>query len=204
VEATLIERDARLFLENDVEVFIAGDDAYYELEINALNTIYEVLWVWQDALEPGGAFHGHPELTMPGRRTMNLQGIGAHVHPRGWRVGFLDWDLDGLQHAVRVDGTLNDPERRDRGWSVELAIPWTSLALLAGLRPLPPRPGDLWSIACLRFQSRRADGGLLAQSVGWAWACHGEYDAHMPERFPRVSFSPTQAGLSPDPARSPS
>ncbi len=189
VEATLATRDAQLFLENDVELFIAGANAYYELEINALNTIYEVLWVWEDALQPRGVYDGHADLNPATRRTTHLAGIGGHVHPRGWRIGFLDWDLDGLVHSVRIDGTLNDPEDRDMGWRVDLAIPWKSLALLADHRSLPPQPGDTWSIECSRFQHRRADGGLLAQSVGWTWSPHGHYDSHIPECFPHINFS---------------
>jgi hypothetical protein len=39
VEATLTERDAPIYKNNDVELFIAGRDAYYEFEINAFGTI---------------------------------------------------------------------------------------------------------------------------------------------------------------------
>src|SRR5262245_49500780 len=49
VEAHLTERDSLIFAENDVEVFIDGGDCYYEFEINALNTVYEVFFIWQDA-----------------------------------------------------------------------------------------------------------------------------------------------------------
>ncbi|MEZ4902908.1 MAG: carbohydrate-binding family 9-like protein [Spirosomataceae bacterium] len=42
IEAHLTERDSIIFLENDLEVLINGDDCYYELEVNALNTVYEV------------------------------------------------------------------------------------------------------------------------------------------------------------------
>jgi hypothetical protein len=49
VSARLTERDATIFQENDVEVFIDGGDCYYEFEINALNTVYEVFFIWQDA-----------------------------------------------------------------------------------------------------------------------------------------------------------
>ena len=35
VEATLTERDSPIYKNNDVELFIAGRDAYYEFEINA-------------------------------------------------------------------------------------------------------------------------------------------------------------------------
>lgn len=35
LQATLTERDAPIYTNNDVELFIAGKDAYYEFEINA-------------------------------------------------------------------------------------------------------------------------------------------------------------------------
>ena len=49
IEAHQTERDSLVFLENDVEVFIDGGDCYYEFEINALGTVYEVFFVWRDA-----------------------------------------------------------------------------------------------------------------------------------------------------------
>ena len=49
VQATYTERDSLLFNENNVELFVDGGDTYYELEINALNTIYEVFFIWKDA-----------------------------------------------------------------------------------------------------------------------------------------------------------
>src|SRR5690348_16232493 len=54
VEATLTERDSLVWSENDIEVFIAGKDSYYELEINPLGTIYEAFFVWEEAYERGG------------------------------------------------------------------------------------------------------------------------------------------------------
>ena len=45
VEARLTERDSIIFLENDLEVLIDGGDCYYELEVNAANTIYEVFFI---------------------------------------------------------------------------------------------------------------------------------------------------------------
>ena len=53
VRATLTERDSFIWKDNDVELFVAGDDCYYELEINALGTVYEAFFVWQDALRSG-------------------------------------------------------------------------------------------------------------------------------------------------------
>src|SRR5690348_9516638 len=72
VWATLTERDSKIYEDNDLEVFIAGQDAYYEFEINALNTIYEVFWIWEDQLEPGGKFHGKPEWDPTRHRIMEI------------------------------------------------------------------------------------------------------------------------------------
>src|ERR1039458_8172430 len=115
VRGYLTERDSRIYEDNDVEVFIAGENAYYEFEINALNTIYEVFWIWKDALAPGSPYYGRPEFDPATQRTMVLDGVGGHVHPRGERWGFLDWDFPGLRHAVHVEPP---------GWTVELAVPW--------------------------------------------------------------------------------
>jgi hypothetical protein len=38
------------------------------------------------------------------------------------------WDCKGLRSAVYVDGTLNDPRDRDRGWTVEFADRWRHMA----------------------------------------------------------------------------
>jgi hypothetical protein len=171
VTATLTERDSHIWLDDDVELFIAGDDAYYELELNACNTVYEVLFRWGDA-----ALH-------EGRGGAPFDGVGFR-HPRGPRTGFWDFDLPGLRTAVHVDGTLNDPSDVDRGWSVEVAVPWAGLAAIAGDRSLPPRDGDVWPIALSRFNTEKAE-----DSGGWAWSPHGVWDSHIPELFPRIRFA---------------
>ena len=53
VWATLTERDSKIWFDNDLEIFVGGRDAYYEFEINAHNTIYEVFWIWKDMYRPG-------------------------------------------------------------------------------------------------------------------------------------------------------
>lgn len=189
VWGTLTERDSKIYLDNDVEVFIAGKDAYYEFEINALNTIYEVFWIWKDAFGPGSPYAGRPDFDPQTRRTAVLSGVGGHVHPRGERWGFLDWDFPGLQHAVNIDGTLNRRDDVDRGWTVELAFPWEGLRPLADGRSLPPREGDVWRIDCSRFQQVDREGKRLRRSAGWTWNRHGHYDSHIPETFTYVHFS---------------
>src|SRR6202451_324982 len=77
VWGTLTERDSKIYEENDLEVFIAGDDAYYEFEINALNTVYEVFWIWKDVFAHGlSEFGSWFDPTV--QRTMTLDGVGGH------------------------------------------------------------------------------------------------------------------------------
>ena len=193
VWATLTERDSKIWFDNDVEVFIAGKDAYYELEVNALNTIYEVFWVWKDMYYPGSPYSVQ-EWNPEGRNLMVINGIGGHVHPRGWRNGFLDWDFPGLLHGVHVDGTLNKRDDVDRGWTVELAFPWEGMKWLADGRSLPPKEGDVWRIDCSRFEQLGPKGEKLDPTAGWTWNRHGYYDSHIPETFTYVHFTEKALG----------
>ena len=190
VEARLTERDALIWTENDVEVFVAGQDAYYELELNALGTVYEALFVWEDAY---GRLSELPGLARSEAKPWN--GVGFTRHPRGPRLGFFRWDLPGLRAAAQVDGTLNDNADRDRGWTAEIALPWSSLALLAqgDGRAVPPRDGDTWRMDFSRFNTYR-EAAPATDSGGWAWSAHGVWDSHIPELFPYIHFSTTPVG----------
>jgi hypothetical protein len=189
VTATLTERDSPVYTDNDIELFVAGRDAYYELEINAFGTIYEALFVWNDAYPEGGRYGEDPDLSLGAPGSRPFDGVGF-VHPRGGRRGFFGWDLPGLSAAVVVDGTLNDSSDADRGWTVELALPWAGLAPIAhgDNRSLPPRPGDTWRMGFSRFNTSRADPPTN-DSGGWSWSPHGVWDSHIPELFVTVEFS---------------
>jgi hypothetical protein len=196
VRATVAERDAPVFRENDVELFIDGGDAYYEFEINALGTIYEILFVWKDALVRGGRFD-RAELDVHDPRTLTFAGDDDRTaatfwtggHPRGARWAFRGWDLPGLRSAVHVDGTLNDDRDIDRGWSAEVALPWRGLELLAGAdRPVPPRPGDRWRMCFARFQKLVIGGREVQPHPAWVLTPHGLFDTHRPEQWSVVEF----------------
>ena len=68
-------------------VFIAGRDAYYEFEINALNTTYEVFFIWTEAYERGG-FAASPEFSPSNLVPFN--GVEFTNHPRGKRLGHFE------------------------------------------------------------------------------------------------------------------
>ncbi|MFC1464159.1 MAG: carbohydrate-binding family 9-like protein [Candidatus Brachytrichaceae bacterium NZ_4S206] len=188
VAAKFTERDSPIYEDNDVEVFIAGRDAYYEFEINAFGTVFEAFYIWSDVYERDG-YAAIPEFApdAPGRR--EFHGVGFK-HPRGKREGFWQWDLPGLKSAVYVDGTVNDHSDRDRGWTVELAFPWAGLHWLAkpDRRALPPRDGDVWRMDFSRFNTYR-EAPPAEDCGGWVWSPHGTYDSHVPEVFPFVTFS---------------
>jgi hypothetical protein len=196
VEAQLKERDSLIFLENDVEVFIDGGDCYYEFEINALGTIYEVFFIWQDAYTRGSKFDV-PEFDLLGRKALSFGGnydrTGEHfwwgTHPRKARWAFVDWDMPGLRSAVHVDGVINERAVIDKGWTVELAFPWAGMGWLADGRPLPPQDGDVWSLFFGRFEKLEVAGARPEPQPAWCWNKHGTLDTHMPERFTRVHFS---------------
>ena len=196
VEAHLTERDSLIFNESDVEVFIDGGDCYYEFEINALNTVYEVFFIWQDAYQRGGRFDV-PEFDLLSRRALSFAGnddrTAEHfwrgTHPRGVRWAFLDWDFPGLRSAVQVDGRLNDRSVVDRGWQVTLAFPWAGMHWLANGRSLPPRDGDEWRLFFGRFERLPVAGRLPQPQPAWCWTKHGVLDTHRPESFTRVRFS---------------
>ena len=196
VQAALTQRDALIWSENDVELFIAGKDAYYEFEINALGTIYEAFFVWEEAYETGG-FAAQPEFARDATGAKPWNGVGFTTHPRGPRLAFFSWDMPEIRSAVSVDGTLNDNVDRDRGWTVEIAIPWKSLDWLARAdgRALPPRDGDTWRMDFSRFNTYR-EAPPAEDSGGWAWSAHGVWDSHVPELFPYIHFSTETVGAA--------
>jgi hypothetical protein len=191
IRAEMSERDARVYLENDVEVFIAGQDCYYEFQVNALGTVYEVFYIWQDAYTKGSRFDT-PDFDLLKRNVDVLGGFQDsryEKHPRGKRWAFMDWDFPGLQTAVKLDGTLNDPSHVDNGWSVELAFPWTGMHSLLGPWALPVKEGDTLRIDFSRFEKLSFNGHTPAVHPGWALNAHGVYDSHIPECFSYVHLS---------------
>lgn len=154
VSATFTKQDELLFNENNLELFIDGGDTYYEFEINALNTIYEVFFIWKDAYQVGGKYDV-PEFNVHDRNAYTFGGNHDRIpkyfwdgtHPRGLRWAFRDWNFPGLKTAVHVEGKINDNNHVDKGWTVELAFPWSGMKWLANGRSLPPTGGGYMEIS---------------------------------------------------------
>ncbi len=180
VWATLTRRDSIIYNDNDFEVFIDPDGDthnYYELEMNALNTVWDLF------------------LINPYR-----DGRPANIHA---------WDIQGLQSAVLVNGTINDPKDKDKAWFVELAFPWAVLQEAA--QPAsPPKAGDLWRVNFSRVEYRTAsaDGAVIKAADpatgraypedNWVWSPTGLVNIHYPELWGFVKFSDKVAGKGKD------
>ena len=174
--ATLTRHDAVIFQDHDFEVFI----------------------------DPNGDSHEYYEFEI------NALGTGWDLLlPRPYKDGgraVHDWEIPGLQSAVHLDGTVNDPSDADRGWTVELAFPWPALAEVAR-RPAPPHDGDQWRVNFSRVEwTLRTAGGRYEKVPGtrennWVWSPQGVINMHRPEAWGYVQFStspPGAASLPPD------
>lgn len=193
--AHITKRDSPLWLENAVEIMIDGGDTYYELQVNAINNIYEALYIWQDAYrrdpryiaEPAFDVYQNDATVFGGNHDRNDECFWRGSHPRGKRWAFLNWDFPGLQTVVKIDGELNNDMTASRGFNVELALAWDGMKWLAGGRPLPPRIGDIWRIFLGRCEKLRIGGKEV--SAFWAWDKIGTNDNHCPEKFTRIEFA---------------
>lgn len=169
VWATLKQRDTIIFYNNDFEVFIDPDGDtfnYYELEINALNTAWDLF------------------LSKPYRTNTN--------------VVLNDWNITGLQSAVKVNGTINNPNDTDEGWTLEMAIPWAAYQKSYGEDNVPK--DNFWRVNFSRVNwqhaiidgkyERKKDGkGKFLPEYNWVWSPQGVINMHEPEKWGYVYFS---------------
>ena len=152
-------------------------------------------------VDPDGDNHEYDELEINARNT-----TWDLFLPRPYRdggQGLSDWEILGLRSAVHLDGTLNDPSDVDRGWTVEIAIPWFALGEQAH-RPVPPRAGDQWRMNFTRVETplRIENGGYRKidgqPSRVFAWARQYVADIHRPETWGYVQFETGPKPFVPD------
>lgn len=113
--------------------------------------------------------------------------------------GLNSWE-SGVKSAVKVQGTLNNPSDKDQGWTVEMAIPISSMGLKSA-----PVNGDFWRINFSRVQweTNKAKGKYVKKTDAsgknlpennWVWSPQGLINMHYPERWGYLSFSTASAG----------
>ena len=161
--AKLTDHDAVIFQDNDFEVFI----------------------------DPDGDTHHYFEMEMNALGT--LWDLFLVKPYRDEHSSLNGWECAGMRSAVHVQGTLNDPSDTDEYWSLEMFLPWSGLAELAGM-PCPPLPGDFWRLNFSRVQwETDILNGEYIKIPGkaehnWVWSPQGLIAMHYPERWGYVFF----------------
>ena len=115
---------------------------------------------------------------------MNVNGaILDQHHPDGpGKVNGANWNTQGLLIATTVDGTLNDDTDVDRGWILEVAIPFINFTPVTGQQC--PHDGDIWHL-----NLNRLGGTTNAQHSQWSPGTTAKPAFHAPDTFGRVTFS---------------
>jgi len=157
VHAEMAERDARVFQEDSVELFV----------------------------DPDGNERNYAQVIANARGTVMDQMVNKAPSAGGFES--LSWTLEGLAVAVSVEGTANNSKDKDQQWVCEMAIPFASLASLAGTAGIPPKPADQWRVNLCRNEHDRRSGE--GQVVNTAWSRTDKRGFHAPNRFGRVHFS---------------
>ncbi|GGH13985.1 hypothetical protein FAZ19_07895 [Sphingobacterium alkalisoli] len=120
--------------------------------------------------------------------------------PKPYRFGgeaIMSWDVKNLKSAVHIEGTLNNPSDKDSYWSVEIAIPFTSLNTFG--RPTTPKVNSLWRINFSRVQwqyeyingkysRKKHENGKPISEDNWVWSPIGVINMHYPERWGYLQF----------------
>ena len=162
VWATLTEHDSVIFHDNDFEVF----------------------------LNPSGDGRNYFEFEINALNT-GWDLFLAKPYREGGKAD-NSWEIPGLRTAVHIDGTLNRPGDRDRGWTIELAFPWAAFASRAPVQR--PASGDEWRVNLSRVEWRTTvENGKYVKPAGekednWVWSPQGVINMHVPERWGFVRF----------------
>ncbi len=177
--AKLMQRDTVIFYDNDFEIFI----------------------------DPDGDTHQYYEFEMNANNTVwDLLLIKPY---RDGGPAVNGWDIHGLETGVKIFGTLNKPNDKDKKWTVEIAMPWEALKECAN-KPAPPNSGDVWRVNFSRvewqieirngkyFKKINPKTGKPFPEDNWVWSPQGLINMHYPEMWGFVQFSDSFVGEGED------
>ncbi|MGM0507464.1 MAG: carbohydrate-binding family 9-like protein [Bacteroidota bacterium] len=196
------------------------DDEYFyysaELEDPDLWSTYDerdlILWDennFEIFIDPDGDTHNYWEFQINPIQTIFDIFMGKPYRDGGTYL--MNWNLidDDALVGVHLDGSLNDPESEDVGWTLEIALSWDALSeYLSGRNP--PEAGDQWRVNFSRVQHdlRVVDGeyrrhedpdtGQLRPERNWSWSPQGLVNMHYPEMWGYLQFSDHVAGEGTD------
>lgn len=90
------------------------------------------------------------------------------------------FDMNGVKVGIQIDGTLNLRGDRDRGWNLELAIPWKNFADMSA----PPQEGTVFTANLNRWDGIEPNRRLSV----WADSGLDWPHPHVPSRFGDLVF----------------
>lgn len=110
----------------------------------------------------------------------------------------LKWDAAGIKYAVFVEGTINNNTDKDKGWSVEMAIPFS--ALKVGERNYLPSVANPWRLNFSRvewvllpqdnsYQKKKDALNKPLPEFNWVWSPTGLIDIHVPNKWGLLYFT---------------
>jgi hypothetical protein len=119
--------------------------------------------------------------------------IGLEMNARAILYDYLNiysqalvkgFDLKGVQLASNLDGTLNLTSDRDKGWTLEVAIPLKNFADLMGGKPVTA--GTTWAANLNRWDGTEPKRRLSV----WSDSAMVRPNPHNPKRFGQLVFVP--------------
>jgi hypothetical protein len=179
VWATLTEQNSKMFEDNDFEVFIDPDGDglnYYEFEMNALGTI------WELCLPRPYAEGGVPVLgcNLPGlRRAVHVAGTlnDPGDEDEGWSVE-IAFPWRGLA-GYHTEGPV--PPQPGDIWKVNFSrVQWRHEVVDGRYVRIPPHGTALSESLNPEEQEHPEDN--------WVWSPQGAVNMHLPERWGEVEF----------------
>ena len=108
-------------------------------------------------------------------------------------------EVKGLDSAVKICGKLNEADPENRFWSVEVVIPFETLAEVSSSKK-PPLPGDFCRMNFSRVQwkvdregnrwvkRKDPETGSPLPEDNWVWSPTGVINIHYPELWAFVFF----------------
>lgn len=165
----LKQRDTIIYYNNDFEIFI----------------------------DPSGTGVGYGEIEINALNT-----VWDLYLNKPYRIGGkanFEWNLNNLKSAVKIHGTLNNPNDTDTLWTVEMAIPLKPFIGLKNKPKTSPKEGEQWRINFSRVQwdhdiidgkyARKKEDNKYLREYNWVWSSQKVINMHEPEKWGFLQFT---------------
>lgn len=111
---------------------------------------------------------------------MNARAVLYDYLDHDARYVFKRFNMQGVRLATHIDGTLNMSGDKDKGWSLEVAIPWVNFEELSKV----PVAGTVWTAALNRWDGVEPHRRLSM----WVDPLQKTANPHVPARFGQLVF----------------